>query len=164
MGDHPDLKGSQTGRANDPSSDSAALARFLRDVERCEALIAHGARTGAPLEDADIDVVRAARLAAEQNTLSAVSEADIHAAMGRIARSVRYPSAQIADDMDRCGDMVSHAAQMGTVIPESDVASLSVARAAQQQLVWNAMTEALFYAGMSRIARCVAPVMAGMTG
>ncbi|KLU21419.1 hypothetical protein EOS_36250 [Caballeronia mineralivorans PML1(12)] len=164
MSDHPESKGSQTGRADEASGDSAALARVLQDVERCEALIAHGARTGAPPEDADIDIVRAARLAVEQNTLSATNEADVHAAMGRIARAVRYPGAHIADDMDRCGDMVSYAAQMGKVIPESDVASLSVARAAQQQLVWNAMTEALFYAGMSRIARCVAPVVAGTTG
>src|SRR5258708_7770017 len=137
MGDHPDSKGSQTGRADEASGDSAALARVLQDVERCEALIAHGARTGAPPQNADIDIVRVARFAVEQNTLSATNEADVHAAMGRIARAVRYPGAQIADDMDRCGDMVSYAAQMGKVIPESDVASLSVARAAQQQLVWN---------------------------
>jgi hypothetical protein len=164
MDDHPDSQGSPTGPANDTSYDSAALARVLQDVERCEALIAHGARTAAPLEDADIEIVRATRLAVEQKTLNASSEPDVHAAMGRIARAVRYPGAQIADDMDRCGDMVSYAGQTGKVIHESDVASLSIARAAQQDLVWNAKTEAHFYAGMSRIARCVAPVMAGMAG
>lgn len=164
MENHPDSQGSPTGPANDTRYDSAALARVLRDVERCEALIAHGARTAAPLADADIEIVRATRLAVEQNTLSASSEPDVHAAMGRIARVVRYPGAQIADDMDRCNDMVSYAGQTGKVIQESDVASLSIARAAQLDLAWNATTEARFYAGMSRIARCVAPVMAGMAG
>ena len=164
MDNHSDSKGSPSGPANDTSYDSAALARVLRDVERCEALIAHGARTAAPVEDADIEIVRATRLAVQQKTLSAADEADFRAAMGRIARAVRYPGAQIAEDMDRCGDMVSYAGQTGKVIHESDVASLSIARAAQQDLLWNARTEARFYAGMSRIARCVAPVMAGMAG
>ena len=85
MGDHPDLKDLQTGRPDDTSDDSAALARVLRDVERCEALIAHGARTAAPVEDADIEIVRVTRLAVEQKTLSAASEADFRAAMGRMS-------------------------------------------------------------------------------
>ncbi|MGA7811643.1 hypothetical protein, partial [Caballeronia sp.] len=108
------------------------------------------------------EIVRAARRGVERLTLSAASEADVHAAMGRIARAVRYPGAQIADDMDRCDDMVSYATHTGKVIPESAVASLLAARAAQRELAWNATTEARFYAGMNRIARCVAPVMAGM--
>jgi hypothetical protein len=164
MSDHPYLKGSQAGRADDASDDGAALDRILQDTERCEALIEHGDRIGAPLADGDIEIVRAARRGVEQNTLSAASEADVHAAMGRIARAVRYPGAQIADDMDRCDDMVCYAKHTGKVIPESAVASLLAARAAQRELTWNATTEARFYAGMNRIARCVAPVMAGAAG
>jgi hypothetical protein len=153
MSDYPNSKDSPSGRADGASDDSEALAKVMQDIERCESLIAYGAKTGAPIADADIDIVRAVRLAVEQKALIPGSEADLCAAMGRIARAVRYPGVRIAGDIDRCGDMVSYAAQTGKVIPES---------AAQQELAWNAMTEALFYAGMSRIAQHVAPVTAGM--
>ena len=161
---HSGSEGSSTAPANDTSYDSAALARVLRDVERCEALIAHGARTAAPVEEADIEIVRATRLAVEQNTLNVVIEADFQAAKGRIEQAVRYPGGQIVDDMDRCGDMVSYAGRVGKFIPESDVLTWSDARAAQQKLTWDATTEARFYAGMSRIAGCIAPVMADTAG
>jgi hypothetical protein len=140
----------------DPTSPSPLSV----DVDRCEKLVAHAARMGVPIRDADIEAARAARRALDLGVANAHIRSALHTAMNRIACTARYPNPRIAEDLDRCGDLVSYAAQTGKTIPESDIACLSVARAAQQDLAWNAITEALFYAGMSRIARAVAPIIA----
>ncbi|SAK46347.1 hypothetical protein AWB79_01109 [Caballeronia hypogeia] len=134
------------------------------DLARCDKLIAHAVRTGVPLRDADIAAVSAARRAHEAGAVHARTRRALHAAMNRIACDARYPNPRIAADVDRCGDLVSYAAHAGKTLPESDIACLSVARAAQFELAWNAMTEALFYGGMGRIARAVSPITAETAG
>ncbi|ADG20856.1 hypothetical protein [Paraburkholderia atlantica] len=158
MSDTPKTKEPQG--SGDPSTDRTSSTQLSVDVDRCERLVAHAARIGVPVRDADIDAIRSARRSLETGVMSAPIRSALHAAMNRIACAVQYPDPRIVEDLDRCGDLVSHAAQMGKPLSESDIACLSVARAARQELAWNAMTEAIFYAGMSRIARAVAPIIA----
>ena len=145
MGDHPDSKGSQTGRADDAGGEGAALAHVLRDVERCEALIAHGARTAAPVEDADIEIVRATRHAVEQKTLSAADEADFRAAVGRIDAGDRdYEAIECAGREALEGAQmppdyfsIRNAADLSAPANASDLIVLTAVRLGRSRLIDN---------------------------
>lgn len=158
MSDTPECK--EQRDSSEPFAERTASSQLSQDVDRCEKLIAHAARIGVAVSDPDMDAIRTARCALDSGGANATICNALHAAMNRIACAAQYPDPRIAKDLVRCGDLVSYAAQMGKPIPESDIACLSVARAAQHELAWNAMTEALFYAGMGRIARSMAPIIA----
>ncbi|SAL32526.1 hypothetical protein AWB67_01325 [Caballeronia terrestris] len=150
----------ETSEPNDPGDPQQLSA----ELDRCANLIAHAAHMGIPVRDADMAAVRAAREALELGAASRLTRDAFYAAMHRIACDAQYPDPRIAEDLNRCGDLVSYAAQAGKPICESDIACLSVARAAQHDVAWDAMTEALFYGGMSRIARVVSPIIAETAG
>lgn len=139
--------------------------RTLRShLEDCEALIIQAAERGVELAAADIEMVRTARRALTDGTLSRAVEANFYSAYTRIASRVGYPGVGVFEDIQDAMRLLSHAAQSGKLIAAVDVQAISAARQAQRDRTWSPAIEAAFYAATCRVSSMVSPVIAETVG
>ncbi|MBN3762179.1 hypothetical protein [Burkholderia sp. Ac-20365] len=133
-------------------------------IAEAEHMVSCAMRAGIDVNADDLAVVRRARHAFWHRSGSESLEIALHAAVTRIAKLVHYPSIQVAEDLRRADDMMSHAAFSGKDIAPDDVQALSAARTAQASRAWEPAVESAFYPAADRIAHAIAPVVANNVG
>ncbi|WP_116123641.1 hypothetical protein [Paraburkholderia sp. BL6669N2] len=141
------------------------LRRALKaKISEAERLIAQAFEGGIEIDPADIAVVRRARHAIWHFTGSEALEIALDRTLMRLVKQVRYPNAQVAEDLRRADELASYAAFSGHNLTPADIAVFSRARAAQKQGTWDADVESAFYPAVDRLASSTLPVVAETAG
>ncbi|MDN7177215.1 hypothetical protein M0D69_04155 [Caballeronia sp. SEWSISQ10-4 2] len=139
-------------------------ARLSADLENCEKMLADAADANVVLDSADVATIRNARGVLDQGAWDYEWERAFLAAMGRVARTIYYPSAQVFKDMRSADELLSHATLAGLQLLPEDIAALTQARLARAEARWSAEIETAFYAALNRISKGVLPVVAATAG
>ncbi|HEY2021017.1 MAG TPA: hypothetical protein VGH68_07680, partial [Paraburkholderia sp.] len=165
-GDHTGLK--------QPNSDAEALmnasngenpnSKLTADIACCEMCISLAARAGVQIPEDRLRAVKNARADLDRGEISPETESAFYHAMAYIVAESPYPNAEVADDLKKCSEVVSHAGLNGKKLAGSDVDALAAARQAQRDFSWSPKVEVPFYSAMSRIIQAVAPVVGETVG
>jgi hypothetical protein len=141
-----------------------ARARLSEDLARAEAMVAAAAADGITLESGDIAAIKAARGMVDRGAWISEWESRFYAAIGRIGKTVHYPSVQVFNDLKASDELLSHASLGGLPIAKQDIEALTRARIARVEGVWTARIESDYYAALNRISNDVLPVVAATAG
>jgi hypothetical protein len=139
-------------------------AHLSADLKNCEKMLADAADAGIVVDSADVATIRSARRVLDQGAWDCEWERAFLAAIGRIARTIYYPSKQVFKDMKSADELLSHATLAGLQLLPEDIAGLTQARLARAEARWNAEVEAAFYTALNRISKGVLPVVAATAG
>ncbi|MFC0397900.1 hypothetical protein [Paraburkholderia rhizosphaerae] len=138
--------------------------RLAADLARAEAMVEAAGDDGIKLESADIAIIRAATGVVDRRVWSDAWETGFYDAIGRIEKSVHYPSYQVFKDMKSSDELLSHASLTGLPLASQDIEALTRARVARIERAWNTPIEAEYYAALNRISKGVQPVAAATAG
>lgn len=154
------------GQTHSDKTRQCWLLRRALKAKICEAerLIAQAFEAGIEIDPADMAVVRRARHAIWHFTGSEDLEIALDRTLMRLVKQVRYPNAQVAEDLRRADELASYAAFSGHTLTPGDIAVFSRARAAQKQGTWDADVESAFYPAVDRLATSALPVVAETAG
>ncbi|CAB3745698.1 hypothetical protein [Paraburkholderia humisilvae] len=141
-----------------------ARARLSADLARAEAMVEAAADDGIELESEDVAVIRAASGVVDRGAWSDAWETGFYGTIGRIEKSVHYPSFQVFKDMKSSDELLSHASLTGLPLASHDIEALTQARVARIEHNWNAQIESEYYAALNRISKGVRPVAAATSG
>jgi hypothetical protein len=141
-----------------------ARARLSEDLARAEVMVAAAAADGITLESGDIAAIKAARGMVDRGAWTSEWESRFYAAIGRIGKTVHYPSVQVFNDLKASDELLSHASLGGLPIATQDIEALTRARIARVEGVWTARIESDYYAALNRISKDVLPVVAATAG